>query len=363
MPAAPKRALEDKKSSKGATTQKILRARKRKSEWSQHKREKGCCPRHGKPVSRLGHCHACRPQESNIFTQGTSPHKPGFVPRPGNRLDSCFYCEHCGRYYHQGSTYLYRASTRARMAIEEIEHPSGCKFLTSRRHPGPDKRMTKCDVICANREQGEHIFVSYVRYKDLVAYRGLCPEHLRAFVDPRKKIKDEDFDSLRILFSHANDKGVPIFYKVCGHTRLAPRNSALAYIHELRVRRGHGRGVCQECIRNPAMLAERIRQTVEGNGQKNGDAEKRQVGRPSSNLKETLADIQKVLASLKAEGRLNSSVKANHVASLLNIGGATGGDAMMRRVTKDRKGIKGIKITWPALRDFLWNGGSVEQLE
>jgi hypothetical protein len=61
---------------------------------------------------------------------------------------------------------------------------------------------------------------------------------------------------------------VPIFYKVCEHTRLAPRQRALGYLHDVRVLGKNMRGVCQECLFNPAALKESVLQKTKGNGQK-----------------------------------------------------------------------------------------------
>jgi hypothetical protein len=84
----------------------------------------------------------------------------------------------------------------------------------------------------------------------------------------------------------------------------------------------------------------------------------KRAGRPrSTDPKRILVDIERVVTSQKIEGHPRNSITSNLVASILNIGGPTGGDAMMKQVKQ------GIQMKWPALRDFIWDGGRVESLE
>jgi hypothetical protein len=124
---------------------------------------------------------------------------------------------------------------------------------------------------------------------------------------------------------------------------------------------------CDIC--GPEARSERIKAAYDaaravqqpGNGQKSEVAEKRSVGRPlkstTTNPKQTVADIQRKVLELKASSMLRSDVTANYVANELHIGGVTGGNTMMIRVNK------GIKIQWAELRDFIWDGGDIEQLK
>jgi hypothetical protein len=98
-----------------------------------------------------------------------------------------------------------------------------------------------------------------------------------------------------------------------------------------------------------------------GNGQKNGGLGKRAQGRPpkpddhkKAEVADTLRRIQTTVLALKAGGKERADVKANLVASELGIGGVTGGDTMMRQVNKC-----GNKITWPRLRDAIWDDSKI----
>jgi hypothetical protein len=97
------------------------------------------------------------------------------------------------------------------------------------------------------------------------------------------------------------------------------------------------------------------------NGQKNDGAEKRGRGRtPKSDetKKAEVADklrlIKEAVLAMKSAGRQRSEVTANAVAAVLNIGGVTGGDTMMRQVNKCDD-----NFTWPTLRDAIWDDSKI----
>lgn len=158
------------------------------------------------------------------------------------------------------------------------------------------------------------------------------------------------------LFSQEKNGMVPVLAETCQcvwwTTRVNAVNNWHIYID-----------VCPSHQRNPRALAALLKERAAGsagNGQGAGSA-KRPIGRPLNSRradpKLTAINVQREVLRLKAEGLSRSQVTANMVASILNIGGITGGDTMMRRIKK------GVDIAWDDLKDFIWDGGNVEQLE
>ena len=232
-----------------------------------------------------------------------------------------------------------------------MSHPSGAIVHRSQRvaEAGPRKRMVKVYFTCANRGSGEHKGVVYLSHTKTDAWAGLCSDCYRQRPDPKKLTEDQTIEGAQLLFSKEEGGLVPIVYDVCKHVRPAPRHTALAYRHTGRIR-----GVCLGCRNNPAALAQRLAELATGNGRENGGAQKNPVGRPRADANQTLASIRREVLQMKAQNKPRSYATANRVAALLHIGGVTGGNTMMERIKNG-----GIQITWPELRDLIWDGGQM----
>lgn len=160
---------------------------------------------------------------------------------------------------------------------------------------GPRKRQNKASFTCENC--GEKA-IAYLSTRRRGSWRRLCSKCQNLLGPPTKinedvSIHDAEGRLVLILFFSQEDehKRVKIYYGACQHERWAPRQTALAYLHEYQ----HGRpikGQCQECRNNPLAAALRIAERAQqaassnGNGQKNGGAGKRGVGRPPEDPKE-----------------------------------------------------------------------------
>ena len=228
---------------------------------------------------------------------------------------------------------------------DDIDHLSGAKIRPSLRDP---ENKDKWGYVCLDCKRIAYTWPHVFGPK----WRGCCPECR----DLRRIIEDvtQELTGSRILNSRRRGNQVPVICGLCGQENLF-------HIKRTRGRLGENfTGFCTKHTRREiALLLQSKSQT--GNGQKNGSIEKRKAGRKTGSTttdpKQTVDDIQSQVSSLKSGGYSYRDVTANLVASRLHIGGVTGGDTMMRRVNK------GFKIDWPALKEFLWNGGRVDQLE
>jgi hypothetical protein len=297
--------------------EKKIKARERAREWREDRIGKGLCPKDGTPVSRLKHCYTCRPNE------------PLRSPKKGDVLKSCCRCDECGKHYHEGTHYNYNPpssrkqhgikpgpnnslfnfderkpgdynkvlslcgecrkenlgkweyrnstywsglcyphSAKSRMKQGHMPHPSGAIVHRTERilEAGQRKRPVKVRFTCANREKPPHQGETYLSATKRDEWQGLCHQCLKDQPPQTKLNEDQKINGALLCFSEEDaQKRVPIFYDVCQHKRLAPRQTALSYRHT-----GKVSGVCLECRNNPAALAERTQQIV---GQKNENAE------------------------------------------------------------------------------------------
>jgi len=408
-------------------TPAMLLARERARSHRLTRQEKGLCPKHGAPVARLKHCHQCCREDLARAAPDVAQHVPqpgdqlrscfrcehcdrhyhkgsiynyqrpesprkkrGIQPGPNNSLFNydkrhpddynkvsslCGECrkEGGGEWrYHNHVTWKGRCSKHrglGRLETKRWRSDTGAIVLPKKRSAerGVRKRPVKVAFICANRKKtihGRHLGVTYLSQTKSDEWQGLCTQCQSLVDDPKKIVEDFPIGNVMVLrFSQASKDGVPIEYKVCGHdgsrapAPLAARHTALVYRRDCINGEPEPRGVCAECVENPAAMPKWM-QATESNGQKNTNAKTRSVGRPrSTDAKQTLDAIQITVLSLKADGHPRRYATSNRVASLLGNVSPTGGDAMMKKVKT------GVRIEWPALRDLIWDGASVESLE
>jgi hypothetical protein len=229
----------------------VLRARERAHQWRQAKREKGLCPKHGTPVSRLEKCRQCCPPNINSSAQQNSFDKSSSSPvEVGEKLKACFRCESCSTHYHVGAYYhsedrhnreslrkyhglqdgpnnslinydvhnpenpdevlslcggcrkeersewKYRKTSRwkglcyscTRTEKEDFEHRSGATVHPKERHP---TRRQIVRFTCANRKPREHKDWVNLPSTKFDSWQGLCSDCQQLLDDP-KKIKENE---------------------------------------------------------------------------------------------------------------------------------------------------------------------------
>jgi hypothetical protein len=147
--------------------------------------------------------------------------------------------------------------------------------------------MVKVEFTCANRNQGEHRGITYLSQTKTSNWRGLCAEHLRLFTDPKKLTEDQVIDGAQLLFSQEDEQGrVPIVYDVCKHKKLVPRQRALGYRHT-----PPKRGLCLECLQNPAALADLLLTRAGYNSENRERQVENQLARRAKKLIEVITAI------------------------------------------------------------------------
>lgn len=292
-------------------------------------------------------------------------------------LSLCGQCREEGRddwKYRRGiSKWSGLCRPHARMRRGDVRHPSGAVVHRSERllEPGWRKRPMKVKFTCANRENGLHkgeVYLSSTEQdgKPRLEWQGLCSE-CQSLVPVHNKITEDVIrGGVKICFSRADGQGIPVIYSVCQHTRVVPRERASVYNSDPPIR-----GVCSECIRSPAALAERLAELARqsevssGSGPHSGHAKKRSVGRPRrtpetdrQKLATLLSRIHEAVNQFKREGKRRGDTTANEVAKNLGIGSQErGGTAMMQRASE-----WGLHTDWQTLRDFFWDGGDPSEV-
>jgi hypothetical protein len=259
-------------------------------------------------------------------------------------------------------------------------HPSGAIFFLDREYRDPDDPNGKTTFICANFVKNkdcplpEGRSYGYLFNKDRSKWNGLCFACLKK-VNHRWRKKTENLclndgpdegSSTWILYGEEDEQGrIPVRYRLCGHTISFPSESIKSRLSAHKTGKQPWPSCCKPCSDRPADVIERLvrGEASNGNGQRNGLTEKRkrgrQLGQKFIDPDQTLADIQAMVLKLKSEGHLFSEVTANLVASKLHIGsGITGGSTMMERVKKCD-----VKVSWPDLRAFIWDGGDPRELK
>lgn len=270
----------------------------------------GVCPDHKTEMDVLEKCPSCLFEESGNGARHLT--FEGLLPRPksGDRLEKCVGCERCGRRHHAGSSYYLP------------HHPRSVK--STRIHVGKKGRGLWLNFADVNEKR-----------RILVEYEGCSTP------DQPCTGRVSRMTALTYLWKHR--KGEKIGGACYDHSR---NNDYLIEAALLRQ---------QQVI--PA-------QVQNGDGQKNGGAEKRGRGRQAASkekriaeLKDRLTHIRDKVLKRKAQGELRSSITAAVIAKDLTIGGDAGGTNMMQRL-KDR----GFKLGWPELGDACWDGLTVDQI-
>jgi hypothetical protein len=249
-----------------------LRSRKRSHDWRQVQIDKGLCPKHGKPFSRLERCHGCLTWSPDDSTHITSSDKP--LPKAGEKLDFCIKCDRCEKLYHEGSYYFgenparrrwveehpsgivegpqgslldyrdtihshsgtyvmslcgecreqsrddwqYRRLSRweglcrpcARMKRGNVPHDSGALLHYSERvlEPGGRKRPLKIKFTCANRESEPHRGEVFVSVAERDGWEGLCPDCRSRRANPNKITDEKDVEGAILRFQHEDGHGL-----------------------------------------------------------------------------------------------------------------------------------------------------------
>jgi hypothetical protein len=167
-----------------------------------------------------------------------------------------------------------------------------------------------------------------INYRNEPPTSGRCIDHQLA--SPHKKVVDKHIGKegrgLWLRFTQEDVQGqVLIEYEVCGCSRYAPRQTALAYLHAFEVQGLRVRGMCAEHVKDPfALLEKRIAEAMNGNGQKNGGAVKKQRGGARNvkwsperraqlltTYKNVLPKVQNIDPSLPEDVRRDATLRGN----------------------------------------------------
>lgn len=226
-------------------------------------------------------------------------------------------------------------------------HGSGTIIHWNEREPG---KLSKISITCYRCQKSSYLYHSWIKNP---RWSGLCHDCTNELGrrSPRRRVGDQTLPSGSIIhWSERDKKQVPVTCALGCHRWVASIDVVRTLLSKyLRLNQGEWPGYCPTHRRNVAALTALL--TKPSVKRRRG----RQAGSILIDVNKTLADIQKVLSTFKAQGMQRSSATANRVASTLHIGSdITGGDTLMRRVKKC-----GIKSNWTTLRDYVWGGGEL----